>query len=250
VNIKPHFVVIISILFFLGCREGYQVEHKEHQRITISDSIPDDQNMEDIISPYRDKIKGEMDKPLAYNANPMFKNDTPYNTAIGNMMADAVFELANPVFYSRFEDSIDVVLLNHGGIRAGMSQGTVTTRTAYSIMPFENFVVIAELDASAMQEMFNYLSRGRAHPFSNLNIVLDKDGKLMEAKVNQQELDDNKTYFVATTDYLINGGDSMQFFQKAKKIYEIDYKLRNLLIDYFTEQDTINYTSDNRFIKL
>ncbi len=250
VKLKLQHLLVISILLCLACNDGFQVQQTGQERTAITDSIPNDKALEDFISPYRNKIKGEMEKVLSYNANPMFPKDTPYNTAIGNMMADAVYELANPLFYSKFKDSIDVVLLNHGGIRAGMSQGDIKTRTAFSIMPFENMVVVAELDAVAMKEMFNYLSKGKAHPFSNMSLVIDGNNKLKEAKINQQELDESRTYFVATSDYLIKGGDNMDFFQKAKNIYEIDYKLRNLLIDYFQKKDTISYSSDDRFIKL
>lgn len=250
VQLKLQHILVVSIMLCLACNDSFQVQQKEHERIAITDSIPKDKELEEFISPYRNKIMGEMEKVLSYSAKSMFKNDTPYNTAIGNMMADAVYELANPIFYSKFKDSIDVVLLNHGGIRAGISQGNIKTRTAFSIMPFENMVVVAELDATAMKEMFNYLSKGKAHPFSNMNLVIDDDNKLKEARVNQQELDETKTYFVATSDYLIKGGDDMLFFQKAKNIYETDYKLRNLLIDYFEKKDTISYSSDNRFIKL
>jgi 2',3'-cyclic-nucleotide 2'-phosphodiesterase (5'-nucleotidase family) len=32
---------------------------------------------------------------------------------------------------------MDIVLLNHGGIRSIIPKGEVTTRTAFEIMPFE-----------------------------------------------------------------------------------------------------------------
>ena len=40
----------------------------------------------------------------------------------------------------------------------------------------------------------------------------------------------------------------MTFFSKSKKNTILDYKIRNVLIDYFKEVDTVNFKIDNRFI--
>ena len=53
-------------------------------------------------------------------------------------------------------------------------------------------------------------------------------------------------YYVATNDYLSNGGDNMNFFKKSVQKYDLDYKLRNVLIDYFKEVDTIPVIKDVR----
>lgn len=234
-----------------SCKESLVLESTEYNRIAIDDSLSKNSELETFIAPYRVKINAEMDKPLAYNAFSMFKTDTPDNTAIGNMMADAVYEMAEPIFFKRYQKKIDAVLLNYGGIRAGMSEGTVTTRTAYEIMPFENMVIIAELDGKQIKEMINYLSRSaKAHPIANMKLKFDIKGNLITAIINGKPLNENETYFIATSNYLIEGGDDMNFFSKAKKLYDVDYKLRNLFIDYFTKKDTIRSFADDRLIKL
>ena len=53
-------------------------------------------------------------------------------------------------------------------------------------------------------------------------------------------------YYVATNDYLSNGGDNMNFFKKGIQTFDLDYKLRNILIDYFKEVDTITAKNDIR----
>jgi len=51
---------------------------------------------------------------------------------------------------------------------------------------------------------------------------------------------------VGTNDYLSNGGDNMNFFKKGVQKFDLDYKLRNILIDYFKEVDTIPVVNDIR----
>ena len=61
-------------------------------------------------------------------------------------------------------------------------------------------------------------------------------------------IDENKNYFVATTDYLLDGGDKMYFLAESKETTIIDYKMRDVLIDYFTKTDTLKLKTDKRFI--
>ena len=79
---------------------------------------------------------------------------------------------------------------------------------------------------------------------------MDKDFNLKSANINGQSIEDNKIYYVATNDYLYNGGDRMDFFQTNDSLYVLDYKLRNLLIDNFKKIDTIKPIIDDRFIQL
>ena len=179
------------------------------------------------------------------------KSDGNLNTAIGNFMADAVFEMSNPVFKSRTGKDIDMVLLNKGGIRSILSKGNVTSRTAYQLMPFDNSVVVAELKGTYINELINYLQKAKsAHPISKLNIKLDSNYKLIDATINNDPIDVNRTYYVATNDYLYNGGGKMTFFEQSDSLYTLDYKIRNLLIDYFKKVDTINPVIDDRCIQI
>jgi hypothetical protein len=59
-----------------------------------------------------------------------------------------------------------------------------------------------------------------------------------------------KTYPVATNDYLYKGGDQMYFLKKSDTLYDLNYKIRTVLIDYFKTYDTLSPTKDQRFIKL
>lgn len=218
------------------------------EQVEINKQIEPDQEIEDFVKPYRDKIADELNTVYSYTPNSMYKNDSPYNSAIANLMADAVIELANPVYEKRTDHQIDAVLLNFGGIRDGIDKGDITMRTAYNIMPFENEIVVAELSANEMKELADYLVKSKGkHPISGLKIELNADGELNSYKIQGKEINEDRTYHVATSDYLVTGGDHMNFFKKAKNVTVLNYKLRSLLVDYFKSKDTIDISSDDRF---
>jgi 2',3'-cyclic-nucleotide 2'-phosphodiesterase (5'-nucleotidase family) len=110
---------------------------------------------------------------------------------------------------------------------------------------------VVALKGSVFMEMTAYLKAfKRAHPISGLELVLNADNSYQKIRVNGKAIDPTKTYYVATNDYLYNGGDRMYFLKKSDTLYDLNYKIRNVLIDYFTKYDTLNPKKDQRFIKL
>lgn len=249
-NYKPILIALL-LIGFCSCKQENHLFKVEGKQIPISDSLKIDTEIDNFIKPYRENLEKTMNEVLAYSVDTYSKNDGEYNTAIGNLMADAVYEEANPIFKKRTGKDIDFVLLNHGGIRSILSKGNVTTKTAYELMPFDNSVVVVKLKGEQVKELLEYLAKAkRAHPISGLKLVLDKDFEIQSSSVNNIPIDFSKTYYVATNDYLYNGGDRMDFFKTNDSLYVLDYKIRNVLLDYFKRKDTINPIIDDRFIQL
>ncbi|WP_308992123.1 5'-nucleotidase [Mariniflexile litorale] len=223
----------------------------EGKQIQITDSLAIDPNVEAFIKPYRAHIEKDLDSVLAYAVSKYTKSDGEFNTAIGNFMADAIFDEANPIFKNRTGNNIDMVILNHGGIRSIINKGNITTRTAFELMPFENSIVVVAMKGTQIDNLVSYLSKAhKAHPISKLKMTIDKKFNVVEASINDEKIQLNKTYYVATNDYLYNGGDNMTFFKPNNGLYVLDYKIRNALIDHFKKVDTINPVRDERFIQL
>ncbi len=248
--IKNSLLLVLFLSIAYSCKEI--PNRVEGSRLEINDSITLDKEIENFISPYRDNVNKNLDSVISYAPETYSKSNGEFNTAIGNLMADAVYNESNPIFNKRTGKNIDFVILNHGGIRAIISQGNITSRTAYEVMPFENSVVVVALKGKQINELFDYLSKAkRAHPVSKqVELLLDKDYNIKKALVNSKPVSEDETYYIATNDYLYNGGDRMTFFHPNDSLYTLDYKIRNVLIDYFKRKDTIRPKIDNRFTKL
>lgn len=246
------FVQIIGFIsLVLSCKHSQKSGTAKAENISVSKEIEPLKEIEETIKPYKLELDNSMNQVLSFSIDSYSKKEGDYNTAIGNMMADAVFERANPVFKSRTGHDIDMVLLNHGGIRSVLPKGNVTTKTAYKLMPFENSVVVTVLKGSVILEMTEYLKKAKkAHPIAGLELVLNSDDSFYKILINGEKIDVSKTYFVATSDYLYKGGDRMDFFKKSDSLYNLNYKIRNVLIDYFLKKDTLRPSRDQRFIKL
>ncbi|PNQ72689.1 hypothetical protein C1T31_11140 [Hanstruepera neustonica] len=249
---KKYAYLCLFIIFLSSCKhDTWKLNSIEGKQISITDTLKTDTAIDSFIQPYRTHLNKNLDSVISYAVDTYSKSDGELNTAIGNLFADVIYEQTNPVFNSRTGKNIDMVLVNHGGIRAIISKGNITMRTAYEIMPFENSIVVVAMKGDKVQELVSYLLKAkRAHPISKLQIKVDEDFNLIDANINGISIDLKKTYYVATNDYLYNGGDRMTFFQPNDSLYVMDYKIRNALLDYFLKTDTINPKIDDRFMKL
>ncbi|MDL5513805.1 5'-nucleotidase [Arenibacter sp. M-2] len=236
----------------IGCKESVPIlRNIEGQRIQINYTSSPKDSIENIIAPYRNRINQVLDSVLAYAPIAISKTDGTLNSPAGNLMADIVMQEVNPVFKARTGKNIDFVLLNHGSIRSVISAGNISERTAYEIMPFENSVVIAELDGKAIRAMVSFLIKSSVpHPIAGIQIIVDKNKSLQAVNIQGKPFDENKTYYVATSDYLITGGDKMDFLKEHVSLTDSDYLIRNALIDYFKKIDTLTAATDNRFIQI
>mgnify|MGYP000332739291 CR=1 FL=1 len=246
-----HFFILFYFFVFLNCEEEkFKVFKIQGKQIQVIDSLAIHSEIEAFIKPFRDNIQKDLDSVLAYSVDNYSKKNGALNTALGNFMADAIYNEANPIFKKRTGKDIDMVLLNHGSIRSTLNKGFVSKRTAFELMPFENSVVVVALNSNQIDSLINYLCKAKtAHPISKLNLVLDENFNVVHAKIKGDVIKDNKIFFVATSDYLYNGGDNMLFFKPNDSMYYLNYKIRNVLIDTFNKLDTIKPVIDNRFIQ-
>lgn len=257
VNLKKYraalkqFVLILTFtIAFFGCAPKYNVTKIEGKEIGVTDKNGEVTAIEDYIKPFRENIDRDLSTVLAYSPETLDKSKGGWQTGIGNMMADASLDFGNRVFTKREKKNINMCLLNFGGIRSIVPKGDVTTRTAFEIMPFENSIIVAELKGEQILEMVNYIiAEKKAHPVSGIQFTIGKDNAPKDIMIAGKPFDVSKNYYVVTSDYLINGGDNMNFFKKSVHNYDLDYKLRNVLIDYFKEVDTIKVATDVRISK-
>ena len=242
------FVIFLTLFFIISCsQKNYTLTKIEGKQIPVTENNTQTAEIENFIAPYRNHINKDLDSVLAYCPETLDKSMGKWQTNIGNLLADVCLQRGNLVFKSREKKDIDLCFLNHGGIRAILPKGNVTTRTAFEIMPFENNLVVLSLKGEQILEMTSYIIKEKKpHPLSGMTFTIAKDNTAKNILIQGKPLDSNKIYYVATNDYLANGGDSMNFFLKNTQKFDLNYKLRNVLIDYFKETDTIPIVKDIR----
>ena len=245
---KKIIIFAFTTLIVFSCKnEPLHLNKIEGKQLSVNKEINSTAAIDSLIKPYSIKVAKEMNTSLSYTPIELNRLDGELESTLGNLMADMCYERTNPIFNTLTGENIDFAMFNFGGIRAGISKGEITNRNAFQLMPFENSLVVVELTAEKINELALYLmQQKKAHPLSKqINLSIDKNS--FDLKINNKLLDESKTYFVLTSDYLQNGGDNMIFFSNPVNLFKTDYKVRNAIIDYFTANDTIKVKKDGRF---
>lgn len=246
------YLSILSFCFVLVACKTESNWQKYGYNIEINQQVLSDSSIVKYYQPFKKNLEESlMNTPISYSPETYKKNDGELNSTLSNMFADATYEMSNPVFNKMSGKNIDIVLLNNGGIRSIISKGNISEKTAFELMPFENSIVVLELSGLSIIKMIDYLRKVKLqHPISGLQITLNNDYSVNEVKINGVSIENEKKYYVATTDYLLEGGDKMYFLAETTKTTDINYKMRDILIDYFKQYDTLKLKSDNRFIRI
>lgn len=233
--------VIIALILGAGlwaCSDVYTIS-AEYEPIVITDDISSNASIDSMISPYQRQLSATMDEVIAYSPNDFTKGRP--NASLNNWATDAVFY--NSIFTST--DSLDLekvpmmCLLNVGGLRNPINKGDVTVGDIFKLMPFDNEVVWVEMPWDTQDEIIDYLKKKGGEPIAGA--VLDGDTLLFPTPAEKMD-----TYWVLTSDYLMNGGDKMDFFEKKVSYQYTNRLMRDVMLDAAKKQDTLVFDHEPR----
>ncbi len=240
------FILLIFTVLFSCKKTDYKVKTIKAKLIKVDDQIPTDSSVVKLFEPYKKQMEKKVNEIIAFTPITLTRKDGIMQSTLGNIYADICKEKADSLFYKETGKHVDMVFFNYGGIRQSIPKGNVTVGDIFKLMPFENKLVVVELNGKKTRELFKYFEeKNKAHPLSGARVNF-KNKKITSITINGKPFDITKNYYVVTSDYLQHGGDHMDFFKDPVKLYSLDYKIRDALLDYFKEKDTIKTKLDRR----
>ena len=151
---------------------------------------------------------------------------------LSNWVADAVYGIASGLT----ERKIDLAIINKGGIRQPLPEGDVSLGLVLTMLPFTNSVVVMEIDGKSLQEGLDVMAGRGGDAVSRQVCAGMKGGKAVDVMIDGKPLEPDKTYTVATIDYLANGGDNMaSFAEKGKVVARSEEQLKNDIINHIKQ---------------
>lgn len=191
----------------------------------------------EILKPYKEKVTsfGETEIGVTTDAEletprdggDVTKPSVRKNEIIlGNLITDGM--LAKAKQYT--ENEVIMALQNGGGIRAAIDAGPITVGEVITVLPFGNTLALMDLTGAELKAAFEH-SLGQ-FPSENGGFLHVAGAKVefdstkpagervvsisyLDASGNYVELDDTKTYTVATNAFTAKGGDNYTMFGKA-----------------------------------
>jgi len=226
------FLFLVSLT---ACRPHALITKVETNVITIDTVavVKEDTSALRLIKPYKEKMNAAMDGVIAYSEQAMIKGNP--EGVLNNFVSDLTLLIAKKYYKPVDSTSIDMCLLNTGGLRASLPKGNITLGKVYELMPFENMLVVITLSGEKTKQMFDYIAKMGGMPIAGFTMGM-KDTLAIDPTINGKAFDITKSYKVVTSDYLAGGGDKMSFFKNPLKREDLSLKARDAIIEYMKEE--------------
>ena len=226
--------LLMPMLLLSSCKQHYEVTGMQRSRILVDaryDAHPD-QKAADFLKPYKHQVDSVMGPVVGQSARYMTAK-RPEGT-LSNLLADILVWAGKD-----FGEQPDFGVYNMGGVRADLPKGAVTYGDVLDVSPFENKISFVTLKGDAVRELFGQIAKTGGEGMSHsVRMVITKDGQLVSATINGQDIDPQKDYRVSTIDYLLGGTDKMEAFKKGTNINapkDVSNNARFIIMNYFRE---------------
>jgi 5'-nucleotidase/UDP-sugar diphosphatase len=252
-----HYVTAVDVTIDVKVQNGNrQVTWWPNFRVIDTATVTPDPEVAAIVAGYEQQFAQEMDSPIGTTAVELDSRNPTVRTreaAIGNLVADAM----------RASTHADVAIVNGGGLRGGRIYppgATLSRRDVLEEMPFSNRVIAIELSGRNLRNAIeNGLSElpnaaGRFPQVSGMTVEADgtrpAGSRVSSIRVAGAPLDENKTYLVATNDFMARGGDGYAMFRGAPQMLpdEDAPLLANEVIEYVAKLGTIRSGIEGRLV--
>jgi 2',3'-cyclic-nucleotide 2'-phosphodiesterase (5'-nucleotidase family) len=191
-------------------------------------------SVDSIVSPYKIELDKEMNQVIA-QAEVDFINQRP-NGNLGFLVADILLEKGKEIL----PNENLICLINTGGLRAPISKGNVLLGDVFKLMPFDNQFILVKMPANSINDIKEYLKKSGGEPISGFKILQDS---IFNGQSETWKMED---FWIVTSDFLINGGDNMNFFQQKLEVKNPSLLLRNVILEGLQKRKSLGEISEIR----
>lgn len=189
-----------------------------------------DAKMESVILPYRTKLMNDMEEVLCVSKEALFggRPESP----LTNFCADLILQESDSICLKRYpEIRMSVSMVNRGGLRVPIPKGEVKVQNMFELMPFENEIVFLKLSGVEMHQFIDHMASRGGEGVAGMRFGI-KDNKGFNPEIQGQPLDDAKSYWLVTSDYIANGGDGFEILGSIKERISTGVKFRDMFINH------------------
>lgn len=240
-------------LFYLGDElVAFSGGLKEYDENVVAD--PEVAKLVDVIAKDIDKVMNTVIAKTEVALDGARENVRSKETNLGNLLTDIMLERSKSL--PGFE--ADVAITNGGGIRDSIAAGDITKKMLLTVFPFPNTLAVVDVKGSDLKlALEGGLSKveekaGRFPQVSGMTLVFDAKKpageRIVELKIGGKDLDPEKTYRVATNDFLAVGGDGYDTFKKSKML-NTGITFYDLMEETLIKMDKINPKVEGRIVQ-
>jgi len=243
-NISVAGMLLAAALLGSCTRQPVKVTGVETSMIEVDstlDAIQDSAYLA-YLQPIKENLESQLNIPLGYAPEEMLRDRI--DSKLLNWACDALADCAR----QNYEGTVDLAVVNAGGLRCDWAAGELTYRSVFELMPFDNELVILTLSGADLYELAENCVVQGGQGVSKEFHVTGLNGQVEQVLLNGQPIEHERQYHVATSDYLAGGADGLSALTKYSDKVMTGKKIRDLYIDYIAEHKTVEAKLDNRMV--
>ena len=220
------------LLCCLGCTPSFTPSHNiTAKNMEVNKSTSVDSTIVAMILPYKNNLDREMKEVIGTAAHRLDNAPGWGESKLGNFVADLLLSQSQ----KKYGQKIDMAVINaHGGLRSSISKGNITNENIFELMPFENNMLVLQLSGTLTQQFFDHCAKTRRNNVAAAKFTI-KDDKATAISINDKMFDPGGSYTLAISDYLANGGGGFSFLSQANRLANLEYKIRDMIIDHIKD---------------
>ena len=224
-----HILLITWFLIAASCRAVYIPVDVQTQNISVSDSVNQlDSQLVHLYLPYKNILEKDMNRIISFSEEEMAKGKP--ESLLTNFLGDIVLEEATLIARKlKLDLTPQISFYNYGGIRTSLPSGDITVGKIFELMPFENELVFLQLTGTQIQEFMDWVADKKGESIGGARFVISNQ-KANNIVVQGKNLVPDAKYWVATNDYVAEGGDGLEVFTRNLQLINTGKKIRDLII--------------------
>ena len=232
---------ILLVSLFTACHRPLRVSKTTGQVLLVDSTykaVQDTQYLQSL-APIKEDLEKQLGAPIGYAPEALTVNRpecTMLNWACDALLAIAQKHCPNPV---------DMAVVNIGSMRCEWAAGEITFRNVFELMPFDNELVVLTITGEEILRLCEIFATNNGEGVASLRLKA-RNGKVLQVEINGKSLEKDKTYTVATSDYLSQGNDGMLPLKNYIKYWNSEEKIRDLYIEYIKQVKVVQAKVDGR----
>lgn len=204
-NFSKHLFLLIVVSALLNCAGKPGVKTAQNildigsRNIQIDSTLIADPLLESFILPFRTELNKTMNVVIGHAGVDLTRGKP--EATLNNFVADLMLKRAN----MEFDKPVEIALTNLGGLRVDIPKGPITVGKIYEVMPFENELVILEMTGKQLISLVQEIGELGGEPISGMRMEF-QSGRLRKLTVGDSSVENDKIYYLTTTDYLSSPG--------------------------------------------
>lgn len=207
-------------------------------------------NVYEAFKPYLEEVIGTSEVELRAARTAPYDSVRSSESNLGNLVADAYREAAGS----------DVAIINGGSVRKTLPAGDITRGMILEVHPFSNSIIVTEMTGATLRQAFEAsvskypVEHGGFLHVSGATMKFDSTkevgSRVVELKVNGEDVVDTKKYTVALPTFVRDGGDGYTMFAGLPEVKSLPRIDAELVMDYIESKGTVAPAIEGRVVEI